>query len=60
MLISKENPRILSVQSLKAHQCWAIVLGTCQIDKDNLHEQRSAECMGFGEAISNVTLEPKP
>ncbi len=28
--------------------------------QDNLHEQRSMECVGFGEAISNVTLEPKP
>ncbi len=28
--------------------------------KDNSHERRSAECVGFGEAISNVTLEPKP
>ncbi len=36
------------------------VLGTCQIVKDNLHERRSAECVGFGEAISNITLEPKP
>ncbi len=38
----------------------APVLGTCQIDKGNSHKQRSTECMGFGEAISNVTLEPKP
>ncbi len=37
-----------------------LVLGTCQIDEDNLHEQSLAECVGFGEAISNVTLEPKP
>ncbi len=36
------------------------LLGTCQIVKDNSHERRSAECVGFGEAISNVTLEPKP
>ena len=35
------------------------MLGTCQIDKDNLHEQKSMECVGFGKAISNVTLEPK-
>ncbi len=28
--------------------------------KDNSHEQRSAECVGFGKAISNVTLELKP
>ncbi len=37
-----------------------ILLGMCQIDEDNLHEQSPAECMGFGEAISNVTLELKP
>ncbi len=36
------------------------VLGTCQMIKDNSHERRSAECVGFGEAISNVTLELKP
>ncbi len=35
------------------------VLGTCQIDKGNLHEWRSMECMGFGKAISNITLELK-
>ncbi len=28
--------------------------------QNNLHEWRSMECMGFGEAISNITLEPKP
>ncbi|PBK96572.1 hypothetical protein ARMGADRAFT_1027596 [Armillaria gallica] len=32
----------------------------CQIDKDNSHKWRSAEYMGFGEAISNITLELKP
>ncbi len=37
-----------------------ILLGTCQIDEDNLHERSPAECVGFGEAISNITLEPKP
>ncbi len=37
-----------------------LVLGMCQIVKGNSHEQRSAECVGFGKAISNVTLEPKP
>lgn len=37
-----------------------LVLKTCQIDKDNLHKWRFMECMGFGEAISNITLEPKP
>ncbi len=37
-----------------------ILLGMCQIDKGNLLKQRSTECVGFGEAISNVTLEPKP
>ncbi|KAK0240422.1 hypothetical protein EDD85DRAFT_788489 [Armillaria nabsnona] len=36
------------------------LLGTCQIDKDNSHEWRSAECVGIGEAITNVTLELKP
>ncbi|PBK87799.1 hypothetical protein ARMGADRAFT_1121388 [Armillaria gallica] len=36
------------------------LLGTCQIDEGNLHKQRSTECVGFGKAISNVTLEPKP
>ncbi len=36
------------------------LLGTCQIDKGNSHKRRSAECVGFGEAISNITLEPKP
>ncbi len=36
------------------------LLGTCQIDEDNLHEQSPVECVGFGEAISNVTLELKP
>ncbi len=36
------------------------VLGTCQIDEGNSHKWRSTECMGFGKAISNVTLEPKP
>ncbi len=36
------------------------MLGMCQIVKDNSHERRSAECVGFGEAISNVTLELKP
>ncbi len=28
--------------------------------QDKSHEQRSTECMGFGEAISNITLELKP
>ncbi len=37
-----------------------LLLGMCQIDKGNSHERRSAKCMGFGKAISNVTLEPKP
>ncbi len=37
-----------------------ILLGTCQMDEDNLHEWSLAECVGFGKAISNVTLEPKP
>ncbi len=32
----------------------------CQINKGNSHEQRSTECVGFGKAISNVTLELKP
>ncbi len=27
---------------------------------DNSHQRRSTECMGFGEAISNITLELKP
>ncbi len=36
------------------------LLGMCQMVKDNSHEWRSAECVGFGEAISNITLEPKP
>ncbi len=36
-----------------------ILLGMCQIDKDNLHKQRSMECIGLGEAISNITLELK-
>ncbi len=27
----------------------------CQIDEDNLHEWSPVECVGFGEAISNVT-----
>ncbi len=35
------------------------LLGICQIDQDNLHEQSLAKCVGFGEAISNVTLELK-
>ncbi len=39
---------------------WSEMLGTCQIDEDNLHEQSLAECMGSGEAISNITLELKP
>ncbi|KAK0238775.1 hypothetical protein EDD85DRAFT_950980 [Armillaria nabsnona] len=30
------------------------------IGQDNSHERRSTECVGVGEAISNVTLEPKP
>ncbi|KAK0431004.1 hypothetical protein EV421DRAFT_1743513 [Armillaria borealis] len=34
------------------------LLGTCQIDQDRSHEWRSVECVGLGEAISNVTLEP--
>ncbi len=37
-----------------------MVLETCQIDKGNLHEQRSAECVGFSEAISNITLKLEP
>ncbi len=37
-----------------------ILLGTCQIDEDNLHKRSQVECVGFGKAISNVTLEPKP
>ncbi|SJK99897.1 uncharacterized protein ARMOST_03208 [Armillaria ostoyae] len=37
-----------------------LVLEMCQIDQDRLHEQRSAECAGFGEAISNIALELKP
>ncbi len=28
--------------------------------QDNSHEWRSVECMGFGKAISNITLELKP
>ncbi len=44
----------------KTAPVWKSLLGTCQIDKGNLHERRSAECMGFGEAISNITLELKP
>ncbi len=36
------------------------LLGTCQIDEDNLYEWSLVECMGFGENISNVTLELKP
>ncbi len=28
--------------------------------QDNSHEWRSVECMGLGETISSVTLEPKP
>ncbi len=35
------------------------LLGRCQIDKDNLHKWRSAECVGFGKAFSNITLELK-
>ncbi len=38
----------------------SILLGMCQIDKGNLHEQRSMECVDLGKAISNVTLELKP
>ncbi len=37
-----------------------LVLGMCQIDKGNSHKRRSVECVGFGKALSNVTLEPKP
>ncbi len=47
------------VQSL-THWYMSLVLETCQIDKGNSHKWRSVECMGFGKAISNVTLEPKP
>ncbi len=36
-----------------------MVLGTCQIDQDNLHKWNPVECMGFGKAISNITLELK-
>ncbi|SJL09285.1 uncharacterized protein ARMOST_12662 [Armillaria ostoyae] len=28
--------------------------------QDRSHKRRSVECTGFGKAISNVTLEPKP
>ncbi len=46
--------------ALQPDEYQAMVLGTCQMVKDNSHERRSAKCVGFGEAISNVTLEPKP
>ncbi|KAK0244462.1 hypothetical protein EDD85DRAFT_945777 [Armillaria nabsnona] len=37
-----------------------VLLETCQIDEDSLHKWSPAECVGVGEAISNITLEPKP
>ncbi|KAK0456932.1 hypothetical protein EV421DRAFT_1729456 [Armillaria borealis] len=36
------------------------LLGMCQLGQDRLHKRRSVECMSFGKAISNITLELKP
>ncbi len=60
LIDGEEHYEIEKVLDSREHKVRGKVLGKCQMVKDNSHERRSAECVGFGEAISNITLEPKP